>query len=250
MTNFEYQFPSCIAYGKLNKESCRYNAATQSHSATYEMNGIPVLEAEVSPGRAIIIERFGDEVIGKQEDEDLKSAVFKYYSRIIHMTNAVHIEWAKQVIDAGNVYLDLFDSRSIRFLFFPSVFFVSIHIPLPADCVKPALFWKEHNAPVNFNTWIQQVEIVTKYTEKTTTKILPVLSLSCPVSHVPETITDLHSRGIISDEKRFRAIAEIVDLNLPVKEKIFMGHEFDSWTQYSLTYETINPKILTNANKS
>jgi len=244
MTLSRVPFPDYLGYGIQEKDSYDFDADKGIHRCRYQLNGITIMEAKVSEREAVISEIVEGSVRGIASGENLEKAMFSYYQKDECITNPIYLAWLRQVIDAGNIYAEVFDRAAIRFLFYPTLYYTTIHIPLKPEKEAIARSIACREAYNFFTPWIQQALMYTTKSGRTGSVDLFLLSLISPVAHVPWLLRVLLREGIISEEKKYRAIVGATEFHYSKSIKNFRGDESDGWSSYSIEYWPLPPRLM------
>lgn len=243
MTISNISFPKYLGYGLQEEDSYRFNPDTGIHSCRYHFNGMTIIEAEISEQNASIYEVYRGVVRGSSTEETLENAVYKYYAKQECLTNPIYIEWVNHVIDIGNIYLEMFKRSDFRYLFYPTVYYTTIHIPLKTDkeiIARKIITDYEYHL---FQPWVQQSIMETEYVDVKDIQKISVLSLTTPVAYGPNVLKKLIHAGVIAEEIRYRAIVGAAEFSDSVSKKRFTGNEHEEWKAYSLVYQPMKPSV-------
>jgi hypothetical protein len=244
MTDSTISFPKYIGYGLQEKDSYQFNPDTGIHSCRYHFNGTTIIEAEISEQNASIREIYKGAVRGSATDVTLEKAVINYYSDQECLTNPIYFEWVKQIIDIGNIYVEMFNRLDFPMIFFSTVYFTTIHIPLKPE---KEIIARKIFTDIDYdycNPWVQQATMETEYYDKTVEEKISFLSLTSPIAYVPYALKKLVSTGVIDDEKRYRAVVTATEFYHSGRKRKFLGNDDDNWMAYSIEYQPLKPSII------
>jgi hypothetical protein len=237
-------FPDYLGYGIKFKDSYCFNTDTGFHFCRYVFNGETVLEAEISEKEARIRTMFKGVEIGASSDVTLDLSVVKYYKDDDWMKNPIYFAWLNDVLNAGNIYVEVFHKSDFRLMLFPAVYYTTIHIPLKPEkesIAKSIVTNKEYDF---FKPWIERGEMTTEYVDKPDeTEKIYFLSLLMPIAFAPWLIKKLVLTGVIDTEKRYRAIVGATEFMNGMGVKKYLGTEQDEWMAYGIKYLAFNPNL-------
>jgi len=243
MTISNLSFPKYLEYGLQEEDSYRFNPDTGIHSCRYHFNGMTIIEAEISEQNASIREIYNGAVRGTRTEETLENAVYKYYAKQECLTNPIYFAWVKQIIDLGNVYLEMFNRSDFPYLFYPTVYYTTIHIPLKPEkeiIARKIITDYDYNL---FQPWVQQGVMETEYLDLKDVQKICILSLISPVAFTHYVLKKLIHAGMIAEEIRYRAIVGAAAFSNSSRRNIFTGNEHEEWKAYSLEYQPMKPSV-------
>jgi hypothetical protein len=244
MLNSNSLFPAYLGYGLLELDSYRVDPETGIHSCRYHLHGMTIMEAEISEQHAGIREIYNGEVRGCSTDITLEKAIYNYYKDQKWIGNPIYFAWLKEIIGTGNIYVDLFDSSDFPFLFYPTVYYTTIHIPLKPDkeiIARRIVTDYDYNL---FHPWVQQGVMETEYDDRKDVQKISVLSMTIPVALAYYVLNKLIHTGVISEEIRYRAIMGAAEFCNSRRTKKFTGNEVEDWGAYSLEYHPMRPSLM------
>lgn len=240
-------FPDYIGYGIKNRDSYRFNSETGIHYCRYLLHGETVLEAEISENEARISTIYKGVLTGQSSDVTLEKAVYKYFKDHDWMKNPVYFAWLHDIINTGNIYVEVFHKSDFKILLYPSVYYTTIHIPLKPDKESIARIFVADEEYQFFRPWIQLAEMTTEYFHKADeTENISLLSLLSPIAFTPWLLKILVRSGVIDTEKRYRALVGATEFNKGFSKKKYLADEQDDWMAYGIKYQPFNPGLSDN----
>lgn len=239
------EFPSYLAFGKLNETSIRIE--NECTIADYELLGKKVMEVKLSPDRAWVVDYFGGKQYASSTYPTLAQTFQSHFMVVKASSNPIMGFLSREVCNLGNFYFQHFDedSGNWRMTFFPAGYLLVIRIPVlkeNSEVVKELIEDESMKKSV-FEIYETQLTINYKTGDKKVVDI-HLLELVMPVAFVYDTAKWLTEHKMILKEKLFRAIISDSSNKWFTAAQLFVGNDNDDWTSYSIRYMPSASKML------
>jgi hypothetical protein len=229
-------FPSYLGYGKLIPNSIRYDTEKKTMSASYEMNGVPVLDIEINGIATLITEYYKEQIVGITSNKEFEKAVFSHYQFNEPIKSCVNTEWVGNMISIGNVYAEYLFKCDYKILYFPAVFLMSIRVPILDKQIDLAKKTFENPIIKQWKPWIQDATMITDFVSPKIEEPIKLINVICPIAFCYEIVKLLKEAGLIGIDKRYRAIVTAANPTQTTIKKTFFGRDEDGWQSYSILY--------------
>jgi hypothetical protein len=238
---FPQKFPAYLAFGKLNEASIQQN--NKVASATYEFQGIRILELTLWKSNCQIKEYFGDELAATTQAPTLLQCFRLHYSE--HpglLTTRAHL-LAETVCKLGNIYFEFPQIRrgDAAPLPYPAGLNFVIRLPITQDALHIINPFMGHALPYTevHRFYPTLLHICYNRYPGRCTKFIYIVELLTPAALLLDKVQLLLSKNLIAPEKHLRAIIQEAGQLYSSGTKLFIGQKGDSYHWYELELQEL-----------
>jgi hypothetical protein len=228
--------PNHIGLAWIDKNSYYYRNETLTEHVKYTFEGEPCMSIDITPRGTLLTEYYRNMKIGCTTGINLEEAVFHHYARYDLFRSPIYAEWKRKITNLGNIHVDNICKNNLRFLHFPSIYLLSLQIPIVKGKKDPIMLFRETLEKSNIKSKIIQAKRVIFYPEKSEEEKIELLSIVTPIA-MSTIISKLAvNAGVIGEEKLNRAIITPLEIKEGYSVMSFDGSPGDSFTSYSIIF--------------
>lgn len=228
--------PDYIGLAWIDKNCHYYRNETQTEHVKYSFEGEPCMSIDITQRGTLLTEYYRNMKIGCTTGINFEEAVFHHFARFDLFKSPIYAQWKKKITDLGNIHVNNISKNNMRFLHFPSIYLLSLQIPIVEGKKEPILLFRETLEKSNIKSKIIEAKRVIFYPEKSVEEKIELLRFVVPIA-MSTIISKLAvNAGVVGEEKLNRAIITPFETKEGYSVMSFDGSPDDNFTSYSIIF--------------